>query len=173
MHHNVYQTKISDKRVKLQHFLRYIVSSKINKLQFEIIFCSACHLVTTYSSWQKSFDKCLKQYKKTSNWQPLSSLLVIFSAATFGSKSVGSSSSTFVPMGYWDLSSFEAGIKKPKLFSNKIFHFGFLTPASKLLRSQQPMGTKVEEEDPIDLLPKFGAEKSTRRLLRGCQLEVF
>ena len=27
------------------------------------------------------------------------------------------------------------------------------------------MGTKVEEEDPIDLLPKFGAEKSTRRLL--------
>jgi hypothetical protein len=34
------------------------------------------------------------------------------------------------------------------------------------------MGTKVEEEDPIDLLPKFGAEKSTRRLLRGCQLEV-
>ena len=114
VHHNVYQTKISDKRVKLQHFLRYIVSSKINKLQFEIIFCSACHLVTTYSSWQKSFDKCLKQYKKTSNWQPLSSLLVIFSAATFGSKSVGSSSSTFVPMGYWDLSSFEAGIKKPK-----------------------------------------------------------
>ena len=55
----------------------------------------------------------------------------------------------------------------------KKFHFGFLTPASKLLRSQQPMGTKVEEEDPSDLLPKVVAEKMIRRLLRGCQLEVF
>ena len=57
-------------------------------------------------------------------------------------------------------------------FVVKNFHFGFLTPASKLLGSQQPMRTKVEEEDPTDLLPKFTAEKMTRRLLRGCQLEV-
>ena len=35
------------------------------------------------------------------------------------------------------------------------------------------MRTKVEKKDPIDLLPKVGAEKSTRRLLRGYQLEVF
>ena len=34
------------------------------------------------------------------------------------------------------------------------------------------MRTKVEEEDPTDLLPKVAAEKMTRRLLRGCQLEV-
>ena len=32
---------------------------------------------------------------------------------------------------------------------------------------------KVEEKDPSDLLPKVAAEKMTRRLLRGCQLEVF
>ena len=45
--------------------------------------------------------------------------------------------------------------------------------ASKLLRIHGPMGTKVEEEDPTDWLPKVGAEKITRRLLRGSQLEVF
>ena len=44
---------------------------------------------------------------------------------------------------------------------------------SKLLRTQQIMGTKVEDEDPTDLLPKVGAEKTTRRLLRGYQLEAF
>ena len=63
-------------------------------------------------------------------------------------------------------------VTKELLSSKKNFHFGFLTPASKLLRSQQPMGTKVEEEDPSDLLPKVVAEKMIRRLLRGCQLEV-
>ena len=34
------------------------------------------------------------------------------------------------------------------------------------------MGTKVEEEDPSDLLPKIGAEKMTRSLLRGCQFDL-
>ena len=34
------------------------------------------------------------------------------------------------------------------------------------------MGTKVEEEDPTDLLPKVGDEKSTRKRLRGYQLEA-
>ena len=37
--------------------------------------------------------------------------------------------------------------------------------ASKLLRIHEPMGTKVEEEDPTDLLPNVAAEKMTRRLL--------
>ena len=35
---------------------------------------------------------------------------------------------------------------------------------------QKTMETKVEEEDPSDLLPKAVAEKMIRRLLRGCQL---
>ena len=56
--------------------------------------------------------------------------------------------------------------------SNKNFTFGFLITASKLLRIHGLMGTKVEEEDPTDLLPKVAAEEMTRRLLRGCQLEV-
>ena len=34
------------------------------------------------------------------------------------------------------------------------------------------METKVEEDDPTDLLPKIGAEKMTRRLSRGYQLEL-
>ena len=54
----------------------------------------------------------------------------------------------------------------------KKIHFGFLTPASKLLGSQQPMGTKVEEEDPTDLLPKIGADEMTRRLNRVFQLDL-
>ena len=32
------------------------------------------------------------------------------------------------------------------------------------------MGTKVDKENPTDLLPKVTAEKMTWRLLRGCQL---
>ena len=35
------------------------------------------------------------------------------------------------------------------------------------------MGTKVEEEDPTDLLPKVTTEKMTWRLLRGCQLDLY
>ena len=34
------------------------------------------------------------------------------------------------------------------------------------------MGIKVEEEDPCDLLPKFKAEKMTRKLLRNFQLDL-
>ena len=34
------------------------------------------------------------------------------------------------------------------------------------------MGTKVDKEDPTDLLPKVTAEKMTWRLLRGCQLKA-
>ena len=57
------------------------------------------------------------------------------------SKSLGSSSSTFVHMVCLDLSSFEAGVRKPKWkilllksCSKKNFHFGFLITTSKLLR---------------------------------------
>ena len=38
------------------------------------------------------------------------------------------------------------------------------------MKPQQTLGTEVEEEDTTDLLLKVGAKKSTRRLLRGCQL---
>ena len=36
-----------------------------------------------------------------------------------------------------------------------------MTPALKLHRIQQTMGTKVDKEDPTDLLPKVTAEKMT------------
>ena len=35
------------------------------------------------------------------------------------------------------------------------------------------MGTKVDKEDPTDLLPKVTAEKMTWRLLRDCQLDLY
>ena len=35
------------------------------------------------------------------------------------------------------------------------------------------MGTKVDKEDPSDLLPKVAAEIITWRLLRGGQLDLF
>ena len=35
------------------------------------------------------------------------------------------------------------------------------------------MGTKVEEEDPSDLLPKISAEKMTRKLSRGYQFDLY
>ena len=55
-----------------------------------------------------------------------------------------------------------------RVISKKNFHLGFLTTTSKLLRSQQIIRKKVEEKKPADLLPKAGAEKSTRRLpVRG------
>ena len=55
----------------------------------------------------------------------------------------------------------------------KISFWFFDYYALKLLGSQQPMGTKVEEEDPSVLLPRIGAEKMTRSLLRGCQFDLF
>ena len=67
-----------------------------------------------YSHGHQLFTKGLFTFQKRSNWQPLSSLHVIFSAVTFGSKSVGSSLSTFVLMVCQILCSFKAGVKKPK-----------------------------------------------------------
>ena len=58
------------------------------------------------------------------------------------------------------------------LFSKKKFHFGFLIATTKLLRTYQTMGIKVEEEDPTDLLPKISAEKMTRRLSTGSQFDL-
>ena len=57
----------------------------------------------------------LQTSAKDSTKRPLTgSLLVDFSAPAFGSKSAGSSSSTFVLMICWDLNSFEVVVKKPK-----------------------------------------------------------
>ena len=55
----------------------------------------------------------------------------------------------------------------------KKFCFRFQTPVSKLQRIQQTMETKVDKEDPTDLLPKVTAEKMTQSLLRGCQLDLY
>ena len=54
----------------------------------------------------------------------------------------------------------------------KKFSFWFFDCSFKTTENLAILQTKVEEDDPTDLLPKFGAEKMTRKLSRGCQLDL-